>query len=167
MALEYDVDKSMQRLIKIVLIFGLMCSAPASAEGWWLFAIPPVFKSLKQWYDSPSKPESNQSGIPDSFGSRTPPSDLSGRPIVPLEKRELAPNSRGVPESRDQSESVISDVNQEFARRKALREAANAQRDTAKAQEAKPEGERSLQCLREARFDTTSSSYQECVANIK
>ncbi len=160
MALEYDVDKSMRRLIKILLIFGLMCSAPASAEGWWLFAIPPIIKSLKQWYDSPSKPESNQLGIPDSFGSRFPPSDLSARPIVPLEKRELAPNSRGVPETRGQSSSAILGAHQWLADPKALREAA-------KAQEVKPEGESSLQCLREARFDTTSSSYQQCVAHIK
>lgn len=160
MALEYDVDKSMRRLIKIVLIFGLMCSAPASAEGWWLFAIPPVFKSLKQWYDSPSKPESNRLGAPDSFVPINPPSDLSGQLAVPIEKKQVAPNSRGVPDSTDQSGSVILDVNQQFARRKALREAA-------KAQEIKPEGESSLQCLREAGFDTTSSSYQLCVKNIK
>jgi hypothetical protein len=105
--------------------------------------------------------------MPDSFGSRIPPSDLSGRPIVPLEKRQVVPNSRGVPDSTDKSGSVILDVNQEFARRKALLEAADAQRDAAKAQEVKPEGESSLQCLREARFDTTLSSYQQCVANIK
>jgi hypothetical protein len=167
MALEYGVDKSMRRLIRILLIFGLMCSAPASAEGWWLFSIPPIFKSLKQWYGSSSKPESNQLGIPDSFGSRIPPPDLSGQPIVPLEKRELAPNSRGVPGSRDQSSSAILGADQWLADPKALREAANAQRDAAKAQEVKPEGESSLQCLREAGFDTTSSSYQLCVKNIK
>ena len=167
MTLEYDFDKSMRRLIKILLIFGLIWSQPASAEGWWLFAVPPIFKSLKQWYDSPSKPESNQLGIPDSFGSRIPQSDLSGRPIVPLEKRELAPNSRGVPETRGQSSPAILGADQWLADPKALREAANAQRDAAKAQEVKPEGESSLQCLREARFDTTSSSYQQCVANIK
>lgn len=157
----------MRRLIKILLIFGLIWSQPASAEGWWLFAVPPIFKSLKQWYDSPSKPETNRLGAPDSFVPINPPSDLNGRLAVPIEKRQVAPNSRGVPDSTDQSGSVILDINQEFARRKALREAADGQRDAAKAQEIKPEGESSLQCLREAGFDTTSSSYQKCVANIK
>jgi hypothetical protein len=129
----------MRRLIKILLIFGLICSAPAAAEGWWLFAIPPAIKSLKQWYDSPSKPET--------------------KPLV-------AP-ARGARDLADQSSSAILGADQWLAHPKALREAANPQRDAAKAQEVKPEGESSLQCLREAGFDTTSSSYQLCVKNIK
>ena len=140
MELKYNVVRSMRRLIKTLLIFSLICSAPASAEGWWLFTVPPIFKALKQWYDSSSKPETKQSSTSTDLSFPTSPEKLNELFTTKEQNKQGLPNS-----------GVEKDLATRF-----------------KPINSQPlESERLFQCLRDARFDVTSPSYQLCVKNVE